>query len=70
MVAPGRDLANTLFPPFVNLQIIQQELSITIRHSLHWGGSPQDGLGDEQTCGMTLASAYVLCRLSVTWLQL
>ena len=29
MVAPGRDLANTLFPSFVNLQSIQQELFIT-----------------------------------------
>jgi len=47
MVAPGRDLANTLFPPFVNLQIIQQELSITIRHGSYWGRSPQDELGDE-----------------------
>ena len=23
-----------------------------------------DGLGDVQTCGMTLASAYILCHLS------
>jgi len=30
----------------------------------------RDGLGDEWTCGMTLASAYVLRRLSATWLQL
>ena len=28
-----------------------------VRHSSHQGGSPQNGLGDEQTCGMTLASA-------------
>ena len=27
-------------------------------------------LGDEQTCGTTLASAYVLCRLSAAWSQL
>jgi len=31
--------------------------------------SPQDGLGDVWTHGMTLALAYVLRRLSVTWLQ-
>jgi len=35
-----------------------------IRCSSHWSGSPQDGLGDERTCGMTLASAYVLHHLS------
>ena len=28
--------------------------------------SPQDGLGDVQTCGITLVSAYVLCYLFVT----
>jgi len=28
------------------------------------GESPQGGLGDVQTCGMTLASAYMLCCLS------
>jgi len=26
-----------------------------IRHGLHQGGSPQNRLGDEWTCGMTLA---------------
>ena len=41
-----------------------------VRHSLHWGGSLQDGLRHEQTCGMILASAYVLYRLSAVWLQL
>jgi len=41
-----------------------------VRRGSHWGGSPQDGLGDERTCGMTLASAYVLCRLSAAWSQL
>ena len=35
-------------------------LSLFVRHSLHQGGSLQNGLGDEQTCGTTLASAYVL----------
>jgi len=42
----------------------------TVRHSSHRSGSPQNRLRDEQTCGMTLASAYVLRRLSATWLQL
>jgi len=30
------------------------------------GKSPQDGLGDVQTCGTTLALAYMLCCLFVT----
>ena len=42
----------------------------TIRHGSHRGRSPQNGLGDEQTCGTTLASAYVLCYLSAVWSQL
>ena len=41
-----------------------------VRCSSHWGGSLQDGLGDEQTCRTTLASAYVLHHLSTTWSQL
>jgi len=41
-----------------------------IRHGSHRDESPQNGLGDEQTCGMTLASAYVLHCLSAMWLQL
>ena len=42
----------------------------TVRHGSHQGGSPQNGLRDEQTCEMTLALAYVLHRLSAAWLQL
>ena len=42
----------------------------TVKCGSHWGGSPQNGLGDEWTCGMTLASAYVLRRLSAVWSQL
>ena len=42
----------------------------TVRCGSHRGGSPQDGLGDEQTCRTTLASAYVLHCLSAMWLQL
>ena len=42
----------------------------TVRRGSHRGGSPQNGLRDEWTCGMTLASAYVLHCLSATWSQL
>ena len=42
----------------------------TVRHGSHLGGSLQNGLRDERTCGTTLASAYVLCRLSTMWSQL
>ena len=45
-------------------------LCILVRHGLHQGGSLQNGLRDEQTCGMTLALAYVLHCLSAMWLQL
>jgi len=41
-----------------------------VRHSSYWSGSLQDGLGDERTCGTTLASAYVLHCLSAAWSQL
>jgi len=38
---------------------------------VHTGGeSLQEGLGDVQTCRMTLALAYVLRYLSSMWLQL
>jgi len=43
---------------------------VSVRHGSHRGGSPQNGLGDEQTYGTTLASAYVLHRLSAAWSQL
>ena len=42
----------------------------TVRRGSHQGGGLQNGLGGEQTCGTTLASAYVLRRLSAAWLQL
>ena len=38
--------------------------NIIVRHGSHWSGSPQNELGDEQTCGIILASAYVLHHLS------
>ena len=34
------------------------------------GKSLQEGLRVVQACGTTLASAYVLCRLSAAWSQL
>ena len=43
---------------------------LSVRHGSHWGGSPQDGLGDEWTYGTILASAYVLRHLSAAWSQL
>ena len=42
----------------------------TVRRGSHRDGSPQNVLGDERTCGTTLASAYVLRRLSAAWSQL
>ena len=41
-----------------------------VRHGSHWDGSLQNRLGDEWTCGMTLALVYMLCCLSAVWLQL
>ena len=41
-----------------------------VRRGSHRGRSLQNVLGDERTCGTTLASAYVLCRLSAAWSQL
>ena len=49
---------------------IEYRLEVVVRRGSHWSGSLQNGLGDEQTCGMTLASAYVLCCLSAAWSQL
>ena len=58
----------------VERQKDDQEVSfeewVPVRHGSHRGGSLQDGLGDEWTCGTTLASAYVLHHLSAAWLQL
>ena len=50
-----------------NIHITQCQ---SVRHGSHWNGSLRNGLGDEQTCGTTLASAYVLCYLSAAWSQL
>jgi len=48
----------------LKLSKILEELWIHVRCSSHWSGSLQNGLRDEQTCGMILASAYVLRCLS------
>ena len=42
----------------------------TVRRGSHRGGSLQNVLGDKQTYGTTLASAYMLRRLSAVWSQL
>ena len=59
---------------FNKLNLIQGYNNVQIKEgvrcSSHQGGSPQDRLGDKWTCETILASAYVLCRLSATWLQL
>jgi len=52
------------------LKILVSILSFVVRRSSHQGGSLQNGLGDEQTCETTLASAYVLCCLFAVWSQL
>jgi len=55
---------------YLDFLSIMTGMGTSVRCSSHRGGSPQDGLRDEQTCGTTLASAYMLCRLSATWSQL
>jgi len=62
----------TLLSSFVllNTKVVFYLYSRTVRHSSHWGGSLQNRLRDEQTCGTTLASAYVLRHLSAAWSQL
>ena len=45
---------------------IDLAFKLIVRCGSHWGGSLQNGLGDEWTYGTTLASAYMLCHLSTT----
>ena len=52
------------------MSMLHPHVSLIVRRSSHRGGSPQNVLGDERTCGTTLASAYVLHRLSAAWSQL
>ena len=49
--------------------LLEQNYS-SVRCGSHWDGSLQNRLGDERTYGTTLASAYVLHRLSTAWSQL
>jgi len=59
-------------PEFDDVRLIRVEKfpQLIVRRGSHRGGSPQNGYEDEQTCGTTLASAYVLRRLSAAWSQL
>ena len=66
IVTDSIHLAKRIF----DLSLHPFQIHVTVRCSSHWGGSLQNGLRDEQTCGMTLASAYVLHHLSAAWLQL
>ena len=66
IVTDSIHLAKRIF----DLSLHPFQIHVTVRCSSHWGGSLQNGLRDEQTCGMTLASAYVLHHLSAVWLQL
>ena len=61
-------LTNVHFLVWICSSIIA--ILMVVRCGLHRGGSLQDGLGVMWTCGMTLASAYMLHCLSVMWLQL
>ena len=61
----SRSMSTTCLPHGVHIVY-----SWIVRHSSYWSGSLQNGLGDERTCGTTLASAYVLRRLSAAWSQL
>ena len=72
MVVPSSNLVNTLFPTDLNTfyPLNIHNCYGVVRRGSHQSGSPQNGLGDERTCGTTLASAYVLRRLSAVWLQL
>ena len=58
------------FWTFCEKILISLIIMLGVRCGSYWGGSPQNELGDERTCGTTLASAYVLRRLSATWSQL
>ena len=45
------------------LYIHESTILLPVKHGSHQGGSPQNELGDEWTCGTTLTSAYMLRRL-------
>jgi len=69
--------ANLANPSIYDLQRIGDIIPILdsfvqfVSDTVHTRGeSPQDWLGDVQTCRTTLSSAYVLYHLSATWSQL
>ena len=66
IVTDSIHLAKRIF----DLSLHPFQIHVTVRCGSHWGESLQNGLRDKQTCGMTLASAYVLHHLSAAWLQL
>ena len=55
---------------FRRLYSVLLGFSKDVRCGSHWSESSWSGLRNEQTCGMTLASAYVLHHLSAAWSQL
>ena len=62
-----RDLINIgKVATFINNVIVRMNMEEGVRHGSHQSGSLQNGLRDEQTCGMILASAYMLHCLSAT----
>jgi len=53
-----------------NIFFLLNQYIIKVSGMIHTRGeSPWSGLGDMQTSGTTLASAYVLCHLSSMWSQ-
>jgi len=54
----------------MGIRLATASIPTVVRYGSHQSGSPQNGLGDEQTYGTTLASAYMLCCLSAAWSQL
>ena len=53
------------------IESLSSYITNLISDTVHTGcESLQEGLGDMQTCGMTLALTYMLCHLSIVWLQL
>ena len=69
-IYPSAKLSHRHLRPYIVEKQVEILAYHLVRRGSHRGGSPQNVLGDERTCGMTLASAYVLRRLSAAWLQL
>jgi len=69
-IIQGKAILNIAMRKERNTYNLEIRLRLCVRCGSHQGGSPQNGLRDEWTCRMTLASAYVLCHLSAMWSQL